>query len=439
MAPFELPQSGTVAYALVFLVIGMGFGAALEVSGFGDTRKLAAQFYLTEMTVLKVMFTGIVVAAVLIFASSAFGLLDLSRVYVNETYLWPGIVGGLIMGVGFVIGGFCPGTSVVAASTLKLDGIFFLVGAGVGVWAFGETVGGFQPFFLSSSMGRFMVPELFGLSAGMTVVLLVAMALLMFWGAELSEAYFGRKEEWARMRKLPRDPRKLAAAGALLGLAALTALKGDPTPDATWHRMPLAVRQLVDDRAVFVHPAEVVALRQDLNLKVEVLDVRDERDFNLFHLGGSKRLTAAEASSPDLLRRLLAQPATTVTFLVGNGEKEALEAWKRLKAQGVGNLYVIEGGLNRWLELYRVAECVAQPAPGKPVGEDGMAWNFAYAVGERMPASWPELPVSHRFRSPCEPLHADGGAGHHGFTWPTYEYPKKVKLQRAVAVKGGCG
>lgn len=269
-------------------------------------------------------------------------------------------------------------------------------------------------------------------------MLVVAMALLMFWGAELSEAYFGRKETWAQMRKLPRDPRKLAAAGALLGLAALAAVRGDATPDETWHRMPAAVRQLVDDRAVFVHPAEVVALRQDLNLKVEVLDVRDERDFNLFHLGGSERLTAAEASSPDFLRRLLAQPPTTVTFLVGNGEQEALAAWKRLKAQGVGNLYVVEGGLNRWLELYRVAECVARPAAEARAG-DAMTWHFSHAVGERMPASWPELPVSHRFRSPCEPLHADSAAGHHGFTWPAYEYTKKVKLQRAVAVKGGCG
>ena len=129
MAPFDLAASlGPVAYALVFVAIGFGFGAALEMGGFGDTRKLAGQFYFRDMTVLKVMFTGIVVAAVLVAGATSFGLLDMSRVWVNPTYLWPGIVGGLVMGVGFVVGGFCPGTSLVAASTLKVDGMFFLGG-----------------------------------------------------------------------------------------------------------------------------------------------------------------------------------------------------------------------------------------------------------------------------------------------------------------------
>ena len=116
------------SYFLVFLIIGMGFGAVLEMAGFGDSRKLAAQFYFKDMTVLKVMFTGIVVACVLVFLSSSLGWLNYDKIWVNPTYLWPEIVGGLIMGVGFIIGGFCPGTSLVAASTLKLDGIVFVLG-----------------------------------------------------------------------------------------------------------------------------------------------------------------------------------------------------------------------------------------------------------------------------------------------------------------------
>jgi len=95
----------TGAY-LVFLLIGFLFGYVLEIAGFGKSNKLAAQFYFKEMTVLKVMFTAIVVAMVGIFLASALGMLDYKLVWVNPTYLWPGIVGGLIMGVGFIIGGF---------------------------------------------------------------------------------------------------------------------------------------------------------------------------------------------------------------------------------------------------------------------------------------------------------------------------------------------
>ena len=149
MAPFTaLLHPGTLVYFLVYLLIGMGFGTILEMSGFGDSRKLAAQFYFKDMTVLKVMFTGIVVACMFIFLSSSLGWLNYDKIWVNPTYLWPEIVGGLIMGVGFIVGGFCPGTSVVAAATLKLDGIIFVLGGLFGVWAFGESVGSFEGFFL---------------------------------------------------------------------------------------------------------------------------------------------------------------------------------------------------------------------------------------------------------------------------------------------------
>ena len=63
-------------------------------------------------------FTAIIVAMTLIFLTSSLGLLDYNLLWVPPTYLWPGIVGGLIMGVGFIIGGFCPGTSLVAMALL---------------------------------------------------------------------------------------------------------------------------------------------------------------------------------------------------------------------------------------------------------------------------------------------------------------------------------
>ena len=115
---FPLPQLQATSASnpwsyVVFLVIGFAFGYVLEIAGFGNSRKLAAQFYFTEMTVLKVMFGAIITAMVLIFVSVGLGWLNYSQVYVNTTYLWPMLLGGLIMGVGFVIGGFCPGTSLV--------------------------------------------------------------------------------------------------------------------------------------------------------------------------------------------------------------------------------------------------------------------------------------------------------------------------------------
>ena len=169
MAPFPLPLAEIMGHwgqYVIYLLIGIAFGFALEISGFANSPLLAAQFYFKDMTVLKVMFGAIVTAMVLIFFTSAVGLLDYSLVYVNETYLWPGIVGGLIMGVGFIIGGFCPGTSLVAAAVGKIDGLIFVLGVMFGIFAFGETVGFYEEFWYSSYMGRFTIPEWLGLPYG---------------------------------------------------------------------------------------------------------------------------------------------------------------------------------------------------------------------------------------------------------------------------------
>jgi rhodanese-related sulfurtransferase len=435
MAPFDLSALSALGSALVFGAAGFAFGAVLEMAGFGDTRKLAAQFYLKDLTVLKTMFTGIVTAAVLLFLASSFGLLDLSRVWVNPTYLWPEILGGLIMGVGFVLGGFCPGTSLVAAGTLKIDGILFVLGGLVGVGLFGETVHSFEPFWLSSFFGKFTLPEWLGLSTGGTLLLVVAMALAMFALAEKLEARFAP----AAIAAAPGRRRALRRGGAvaLVALATLVAAHGQPSPEQRFQRSA-PLQALVRDRAVFVHPAEVVALRSDVNVEVNVIDVRGEHDFNLFHVGGARRVDPAALETSTELKQLQDQPATSVTFLVSNGEGAALAAWRRLKAQGVPNLYVVEGGVNRWLELYPPPTCVADPASS--AAGDALAWRFAYATGESLPSARPELAVSSAFRVPCEEeVSRAEPAGHAAQRWPAYAFTKRVKLQTTKAVKGGCG
>jgi rhodanese-related sulfurtransferase len=428
MAPFDLSGLGPVGSALVFGAIGVGFGAALELAGFGDTRKLAAQFYLRELTVLKVMFTAIVVAAVLVAGAVSLGLLDMSRVWVNPTFLWSELAGGLIMGVGFVLGGFCPGTSLVAAATFKVDGVVFVLGGLFGVWLFGESVGAYEPFWLSGDLGRFTLQDWLGLSTGAVVLGVVALALLAFWGAEWLERRFGVPGLAASVRGA-----KLQLAGAaVLGAAALLlAVRGEPTTEQRWAWAPHPVHQLLAGRGAFISPAEVVALRKDTTLSVQVLDLRDEHAFNLFHVGGARRV-APEALQRAELRRLLEAPASAVTFLVDDGEAQAASAWRWLASRGVKNVYVVEGGVTRWLDLYPVPACVAEKAPG---GEGG--WRFDYAAGDALPSSWPELERSRSFRFPCATASLAEGDGE--YRWPAHPFTKKVQLQTRSVVKGGCG
>jgi len=182
-----------VGLFLSFLV-GIGFGFALERAGFGNAKKLAYQFYFKDLTVFKVMFTAVVVAMTGIIFLGAFGVLDLSNMFINPTYIWPVIVGAIIMGAGFAIGGYCPGTSIVGLSTLKIDAIFYLIGAFFGVFVFGEAFDLIQPLFsgpYSGALGRVTIYQLIGIPAGVVGFVVVLMALGGFWGAEKIEEKYG--------------------------------------------------------------------------------------------------------------------------------------------------------------------------------------------------------------------------------------------------------
>ena len=444
MGPLDLTaQWGSTLSYLVPLLIGVGFGASLEASGFGDSRKLAAQFYLKDMTVLKVMFTAIVVAATLIFSASAFGLLEFDRVYVNHTYLLPGVVGGLIMGVGFVVGGFCPGTSMVAAATLKLDGVAFVLGAALGVFAFGETVHLFDGFWNSTALGRLTMPDHFGVDAGVVLVAVVLMALFMFLVAEISEAYFGRGVPSQELRFFPRRRVAWVGGGVLLAISLAALVKGQPTPTARWDQMAATAGPNLTSRAVYAHPQEVAQLSQDVSVYTRVIDVRSEAHFNLFHLRHAINATFQDLVSPAFVKPLKAAPPNTAVFVVSNDETDATRAWKLLYAQGVPNLYIVEGGINGWLKLFPPPPCLAKALPGKHQDE-GLAFDFFRAVGDCCNQAYPEvrgkeLPLDCYLASNPDNAAAHSAAGKHSASALKPKFVSKVKLKKKAAVKGGCG
>jgi hypothetical protein len=174
-----------VAYTFA-IVSGFGFGFVLERAGFGSAKKLAAQFYLRDMTVLKVMFSAIVTAMLGLVLLRAVGLVEMDRMYVNPTFLGPQVVGGLVFGVGFAVGGYCPGTSVVAAVTGKLDAIAFLGGVGLGALGFAGVYDDLASFATKGGERLFLMDWL-GLSFGTVAVLVTLLALGMFAGAEWIE------------------------------------------------------------------------------------------------------------------------------------------------------------------------------------------------------------------------------------------------------------
>ena len=155
---------------IVALAIGIAFGFTLERAGLGTAPKLAGMFYFADFTVMKVMFTAIVVAMTGAFWLGRLGAIDLANVFVPETFLLPQLAGGAIFGAGFLVAGLCPGTSCVAAASGRGDGLAVMAGMFTGIAGAGLA---FSSFYETTARGALTVPQLLHVSYGLVVAVII--------------------------------------------------------------------------------------------------------------------------------------------------------------------------------------------------------------------------------------------------------------------------
>jgi uncharacterized protein len=172
---------------VIALILGIFFGFILESAGFSSSRKLVGLFYGYDFVVFRVFFTAAIVAVSGIYLMSYFGWIDLNLLYVQPYFKWPTLLGGVIMGLGFVFGGFCPGTSTCAAAIGKLDAWAFVGGLFVGALLFGELYPLIDKFFFSGNMGAPKVYENLGMSRTLFTALLIVVAVGCFYAVSWIE------------------------------------------------------------------------------------------------------------------------------------------------------------------------------------------------------------------------------------------------------------
>jgi rhodanese-related sulfurtransferase len=398
MGPF-VPEPITDQLNLVVaLLLGIGFGFVLEQAGFSSSRRLAGVFYGYDFTVLRVFFTAAVTAMSGVILLSYFGLLDADLIFVNPLWLWPAVVGGVIMGFGFILGGYCPGTSVAAAAIGKVDAWFFVLGGLLGVWIFGELFPLYSNFFASSALGPVKVFQSLGISQGLFAFLLIAMAV----GAFVATTRIERKvsPEGAPSLEFPGWKHAAAGGGAIaLGLVMLF------MPD---YKTRLA-RRVADSAFVASHPVremtpdELAFRLVDKEPQFKILDLRAPADFTKTPLPGSVNL-----AENDLFGRewsvLLSQRRLKKIFIASD---EATERAAFLLAQELGfeNFAILKGGFPA------LDRTILNPAAFVP---DGNRWD------EDVKAFREEAKVQ------LQKMIADNKA-------PATKAPKKEK-----AVQGGC-
>ncbi len=331
--PFESLSAQARPLGLVVgTLIGFGFGFVLERAGFGRAPKLAAQFYGTDLTVLKVMFGAIVTALLGLVVLSGAGLLDLRALAgeaASATYLWPMIAGGFALGVGFIVSGYCPGTSFVAAASGKLDGLVVVAGVILGqvAWAELEWRPMFARFHESGDRGHLYLYDLLHVPAAVLALAVVAMALGAFLLADFID-----------QRPGGRAGRTVFAAlggGAVAGVALLALpSRGEPRPRelGTITASDLA-------RRVFAEP-----------WKLRVLDLRPAAACAAKRIPGSE---CVDKASGDPVREVI-----LVTEAGGPLPREA--------GRIAGDVRVLAGGFRSWEDLKLAAPAAAGPPPAAP-------------------------------------------------------------------------
>jgi len=174
------------------LLMGVLFGFILEGAGLGSPRKLVAQFQLRDWTVFKVMFTAILVASAGLWLCEAVGLIRPNAVFVPTLYLWAIALGGVLIGAGFAIGGYCPGTSTVGFFTGRLDALVFMLGMVAGTALFAGLFEPLQGLYMAAEGPKGQtVPQLLGVPAWTVIVALALVGVAGFVLAERLERKHG--------------------------------------------------------------------------------------------------------------------------------------------------------------------------------------------------------------------------------------------------------
>lgn len=342
IAPFfEFDLFGQEVSLLIALVIGISFGFFLEKGGLGNSKKLAGQFYFTDLTVFKVMFSAIVTAMLGLFTLSWIGFLDLSLIEYNNTYVIPYLLAGLIFGAGFVIGGLCPGTACVSSATGRIDGMVLLAGVFFGIFIFGETFENFNEFLFSSALNKFSIPAYLNISFGLIVFLVVIFALIGFGCAQRIENKFliksnpNKKEGYRSQSKINIWLGSIAFVFAFLALIADNPYKSAYSFD---EREGIPIEEL---KLQTISTHELAQIIRTKKKDFAIVDLRPNNEYKQYHIPTSVQLS-------DSLTLIDLKNSDNRVVFYNQGYKTEESLAHRIRDELKSQSYFLEGGMNAW-------------------------------------------------------------------------------------------
>jgi rhodanese-related sulfurtransferase len=339
MGPFVPELISDQMNLVVALILGICFGFVLEQAGFSSSRRLAGVFYGYDFTVLRVFFTAAVTAMSGVLILGYFGFLDTEAIFVNPTWLLPAIVGGAIMGVGFILGGYCPGTSICAVAIGKVDAMFFVGGGILGVFAFGELFPFYEKFYESTALGEIRVFNSLGISQGLFAFLLVAAAVGAFAITTMIEKRVNKVSAPSIEFKTLRH---VVIGVAVVALGVLFIFM----PDRKTHLF----NKVNDPGYIATHrltamDADELAFRIiDHEPNIRIIDTRSSEENSKLALPGSYHVLTGELFGKEWVSSFSRRHVKKI--IVGGSEEQERTAYLLLQELGYENLVILQGGFN---------------------------------------------------------------------------------------------
>ncbi len=328
----------TPAAFLASLLIGVAFGIALERAGFGSSRRLAGIFYFRDMAVLKVMFTAVIVAMLGVCYAKAFGWVTPANVYFLHTLYAAQILGGLIFGVGFAMGGWCPGTAAVGVASGKIDALVFLAGAVGGSILYNELYPAVAPLS-ANDRGIVFGFESLGVSEAGFAFVFTLIAVGCFWGAEaIEKKRNGVEGNW--------NPRFLKVFSAVLVIGAFGLFAVQTKPAAANAATPeQTLLTGMQEGADHIGVQDLADRLLDGDVSILLVDIRTPEEYAQFHIR-----TAVNVQVADLPSELASHKNQGLIVLYSNGMTHPAQARDSLARLGFSNVYQLTDGLKGFLE-----------------------------------------------------------------------------------------
>ena len=160
------------------LFTGLIFGYLLQKARVVRYDKQLGALRFLDMTIVKFMFSSILVAMVGVYLLKDFGSVKLS---IKATVLGGNIIGGLLFGVGWGLFGYCPGTAVGALAEGRWDTVWGILGMLTGAAIFAEAYPGLKNTLLKwGDYGKITIPGVLGVNHWVVIAVLVVLGMLMF-------------------------------------------------------------------------------------------------------------------------------------------------------------------------------------------------------------------------------------------------------------------